>query len=307
MSGVINEPCGVLAVNKPAGWTSFDVVGKLRRLYGTKRIGHTGTLDPMATGVLVVLVGRAAKASEYITVHDKSYRAVLKLGVTTDTEDTTGNILTSFSGRLPQADEVAAAAERFVGEIMQTPPMYSALKVGGRKLCDIARGGGTVERTPRRITVHSLSVSPMEGRDDEYLLYVECSAGTYIRTLCADIGAALGCGGVMAELCRLSVGGFTLEGARTPDEIAEMTENERAAALLPVESLFYDLPLMKLPPFFEKLFRSGCEIYQKKIGTTFPVGARVRAADQNGQFFALGEVAEYPDGTAIRSLKTFIL
>lgn len=307
MSCEINEPCGVLVVNKPEGWTSFDVVGRLRRLYGTKRIGHTGTLDPMATGVLVVLVGRAAKAAEYITVHDKSYRAVLKLGLTTDTEDTSGNILTRFSGTLPEAAVVASTVGSFVGNIMQVPPMYSALKIGGRKLCDIARSGGTVERSPRPITVYSADVEPAAGKDDEYILNVACSSGTYIRTLCADIGAALGCGGVMAGLCRLSVGGFTLDDALTPDEIAEMTAEERMSALLPVGSLFADLVPVTLPPFYEKLFRSGCEIYLKKIGADIPVGARVRVLDRDGGFFALGEVFDYPDGAAVKSVKTFVL
>lgn len=163
MNDAVKEPCGVLVIDKPAGWTSFDVIGKLRRLYGTKKIGHTGTLDPDATGVLVVLVGRAAKAAEYITVHDKSYRAVLRLGITTDTEDTSGRVLTQFAGELPGPDAVRDAVAGFTGEIMQVPPMYSALKVGGRKLCDIARSGGTVERTARPVTVYSADTAPVPG------------------------------------------------------------------------------------------------------------------------------------------------
>lgn len=300
------EPCGVLVVDKPSGWTSFDVIGKLRRLYGTRRIGHTGTLDPMATGVLVVLVGRAAKAAEYVAVHDKSYLAGMRLGITTDTEDTSGAVLSRYDGALPSADEVRRAADGFVGEIMQTPPMYSALKVNGRKLCDIARGGGEVERTPRPITVHSLSVEPRAEAGD-YTLMVECSAGTYIRTLCADIGASLGCGGVMSDLRRLAVGGFTLEGAHTPEEIEAMDEAARAGLLLPTETLFEDHPAVDLPPFFERLFRSGCEIYQKKISTHHPIGERVRVRRADGSFFAIGEVREYEAGSAIRPLKLFEL
>lgn len=300
------EPCGVLVVDKPSGWTSFDVIGKLRRLYGTRRIGHTGTLDPMATGVLVVLVGRAAKAAEYVTVHDKSYLAGLRLGVTTDTEDTSGEVISRYEEALPSDDEVLRVSAGFVGEIMQTPPMYSALKVNGRKLCDIARGGGAVERAARPITVHSLAVAPRAAAGN-YTLTVECSAGTYIRTLCADIGAALGCGGVMSDLRRLSVGNFTLAGVHTMEEIEAMEDTERRGLLLPVETLFSELPAVDLPPFFERLFRSGCEIYQKKIGTHHPVGARLRVCRADGGFFAIGEVREYEAGSAIRSLKLFEL
>ena len=307
MPDMISEPCGVFVVDKPAGWTSFDVVGRLRRLYGTKRIGHTGTLDPMATGVLVVLVGRAAKASEYIAPHGKTYRAVMKQGLAPDTEDTTGTVLSRFDGTLPDADAVRAAAAGFVGDIMQVPPMYSALKVGGRKLCDIARSGQTVERAARPVTVYSLSCEPRDGAADEYVLDVSCSPGTYIRTLCADIGAALGCGGAMAELRRLSVGDFTLDGALTPDEIEALTPDERLGLLMPTESLFSELPAVALPPFFERLFRSGCEIYQKKLGTRLADGTRVRVTDAGGSFFALGEVGEYPEGSAIRSVKLFSL
>lgn len=226
MVDMSQEPCGVLVVDKPQGLTSFDVVGKVRRLYGTRRVGHTGTLDPLATGVLVVLVGRAAKASEYLSVHDKSYRAVMKLGITTDTEDIEGRVL-SCSECLPGADAVISAAAGFCGEIMQTPPMYSALKVGGQKLCDLARKGQTVERQARPVTIHSIICEPLDARDGRYMLDVSCSSGTYIRTLCADIGAALGCGGVMAELRRTSVGNFTLADANTPEELENMTPKER--------------------------------------------------------------------------------
>ncbi len=300
------EPCGVLVVDKPGGWTSFDVIGKLRRLYGTRRIGHTGTLDPMATGVLVVLVGRAAKAAEYVTVHDKSYLAGMRLGITSDTEDTSGTITSRYDGELPSCAAVSKVAAGFVGDIMQTPPMYSALKVNGRKLCDIARGGGEVERAPRPITVHSIAVEPRAAVGD-YTLTVECSAGTYIRTLCADIGAELGCGGVMSDLRRLSVGDFTLEDAHTLAEIEAMGDGERAGILLSVESLFAQLPAVDLPQFFERLFRSGCEIYQKKIGTHYPIGTVVRVRQSDGTFFAIGEVCEYEEGSAVRPLKLFSL
>ncbi len=296
------ELSGVLVINKPAGKTSHDVVGAVRRLYHTRRVGHTGTLDPMATGVLVVLIGRAAKAAEYITVHDKEYLATLRLGITTDTEDTTGKTLT-VSGDIPSPDRVIEVANGFVGEILQTPPMYSALKVNGQKLCDLARKGIEIEREARPITIHSISCKHLE--ENDYELLVSCSSGTYIRTLCADIGKALGCGGAMAALCRTETGGFPLSNCHTLEALDVLTDEERAAVLLPTEQLFCELPVVKLPAFFEKLCRGGCEIYQKKINTDLPTGTRVRLCNKQGEFFALGEVREYESGSAIKSIKMF--
>ena len=296
------EPCGVLAIDKPAGKTSHDIVGMVRRLYHTRKVGHTGTLDPMATGVLVVLVGRAAKAAEYLSVHNKSYCATLRLGLTTDTEDVTGQILSS-SAEIPAPERVIEVAKSFEGEIMQVPPMYSALKVNGQKLVDLARRGIEIEREARPVTVHSLTCKYIE--ESDYELKVSCSAGTYIRTLCADIGKALGCGGVMAALRRTETGHFALADCVTPDQLEQMTDEERVARLVPTESLFADLPAVKLPAFYEKLCRNGCEIYQKKIGVDHKIGTRVRLCDANGQFFALGEVREYEGGAAIKGIKYF--
>lgn len=299
------EISGVLAVYKHAGVTSHDIVNKIRRLYGTRRVGHTGTLDPMATGVLVVLVGRAAKASEYLCADSKRYRARLRLGITTDTEDTTGTVL-STSDEIPASAAVDAILPRFRGQIEQIPPMYSALKVDGQKLVDLARRGVTVERKPRPIDVYALTATPTESPTD-YILDVHCSGGTYIRTLCADIGAALGCGGAMAELERVETGGFSKEQAFTVASLEEMSEEKRANALLPTEALFSSLPTVRLHAFFEKLCRGGCEIYQKKLGVSHPIGTRVRLCSEAGEFFALGEVGEYKDGTAIKAIKTFVL
>lgn len=302
----MTEPSGILILHKPVGITSHDAVYKIRRLFGTKRVGHTGTLDPLAEGVLVMLVGRAAKAAEYLVCDSKEYVATLRLGVTTDTEDITGEVLTRCEGELPDMEAVSDAVKAFEGEIEQIPPMYSALKVGGKKLCDLAREGKTVERAARKITVHSISVEKTE-TDGDYRLTVACSSGTYIRTLCADIGKRLGCGGAMATLLRTSAGGFSIGGARTIEELEGMTEEERISLLLPVESLFDTLPAVRLSAFYEKLCRGGCEIYQKKIRTGYGVGERVRICDENGGFFALGEVREYADGTAIKAIKTFEL
>lgn len=304
-SEIDNLPGGVLAIKKAAGMTSHDVVNKIRRLYNTKRVGHAGTLDPMATGVLVVLVGRAAKACEYISSDRKTYRATLRLGITTDTEDITGEVLTK-SDDIPSSERVEAVCREFVGELKQTPPMYSALKVNGQKLYDLARQGVTVEREARDITVFFLDCEATESKTD-YILSVTCSGGTYIRTLCADIGSKLGCGGVMATLERLEACGISIDDCHTLDELEALDGGERQNLLLPTERLFAELDSTKLPAFFEKLFRDGCPIYQKKIKTDFKVGQRVRVCSENGRFFALGEVVDREEGSAIRSVKIFEL
>ena len=306
-STTFSEPSGILLIDKPSGMTSHDVVGRVRRLYATRRVGHTGTLDPMATGVLVVLIGRAAKASEYIAHDEKSYDAILRLGMTSDTEDTTG-IIDPLSvcdvQALPSLQKVLAVAERFKGSIAQIPPMYSALKVGGQKLCDIARKGGTVVRDARDIFISRLEVSPAKFPSD-YSLSVTCSGGTYIRTLCADMGVSLGCGGVMASLRRTAACGFSLSQCYTLSELENMDFKTRVSLLLPTEDLFATLPAVTLPTFFHTLCRNGCEIYQAKIGTSFAPGVRVRLLDPDGAFFALGEVQEFEGGSAIKAIKLF--
>ncbi len=274
-----NEPCGVVIVDKAAGMTSFDVVAKMRRIYGTRRVGHTGTLDPDATGVLVVLVGRAAKAAEYLTAGKKQYTATLKLGVTTDTEDTSGEVL-STSEDIPDAASVTAAAKSFFGEYMQIPPMYSALKRGGEKLVDLARRGITVEREARRVEIYSIECEPTSDIT-EYTLRVLCSHGTYIRTLCADIGAKLGCGGCMASLRRGETGGFTLPDAHTVEQIAEAPDEY----LLSTETLFPELREMNFDGEDERLIKNGVSVSAKR----FFEGERLRLY-AGGEFFGLGEV-----------------
>ncbi len=302
---MMQEPYGVLIVNKPAGPTSHDIVGRVRRLYSTKKVGHTGTLDPMATGVLVVLIGRAAKACEYSLSDRKKYTAILRLGIETDTEDTTGTVLKEYTVNVTP-EQVSDAAKKFCGRIKQIPPMYSALKVGGRKLCDIAREGGTVEREAREIEVYDISAEHIENND--YKLIVECSAGTYIRTLCADIGHELGCGGAMASLERSSACGFDIRDAQTLDEIEKLDYSQRLELLHPVEEIFTEYQAVSLPAFYERLFRSGCEIYLKKAKLPkFPEGSRLRVLDSKGEFFALGEVRSYENGLALKSVKLFVL
>jgi tRNA pseudouridine55 synthase len=227
------------------------------------------------------------------------------LGLTTDTEDVTGTVLTT-SDRLPTFSEVERILPRFRGDILQIPPMYSALKVNGRKLCDLARAGEVIEREARPVAVRELSCAPTDTPAD-YRLTVRCSGGTYIRTLCADIGGALDCGGVMASLRRTEAVGFSICDCVTLEALEGMEMAERLGLLKPVEGLFSDLPTVCLPDFYRRLCRNGCEIYQKKLGTSYPVGERVRLCDADGVFFALGEVANFEEGTAIKTIKVFVL
>ena len=292
---------GIVVINKEENITSQGVVNRVKSIFGVKKAGHTGTLDPMATGVLPVLIGRGVKASEYMISSEKHYVATLLLGITTDTEDVTGEVLSRSDG-IPDEDRVLVVAASFVGEYMQTPPMYSALKVGGKKLCDRARKGIEIEREPRKITVYSLDVVRISER--EYSLDVVCSGGTYIRTLCADIGKKLGCGGVMKTLCRASASVFTLNDAHTLGELIDMDERAREALVIPIERVFEKYREVRLPAFFERLARSGLEIYLHKVGFSAEAGERVRLLGESG-FFALGEVREYEGGLAIKPIKQF--
>ena len=294
------EISGLVLVNKPCGITSQAVVNRVKRLFGVSKAGHTGTLDPLATGVLPVLIGRAVKASEFMLTEDKHYGATLLLGETRDTEDVTGELIT-YSDSVPGEREVVNTVGTFIGEIMQTPPMYSALKVGGRKLCDLAREGITVDRDARPVRIYSMSAKRLSER--EYFLDVRCSKGTYIRTLCADIGAALGCGGVMKTLVRLSVSGYSLDESHTLDELEAMGE-DRFSLVRPVEEIFSKYPRITLPDFFSRLAHSGLEIYLKKIGESYKVGDIVRLYDKNG-FFAVGEVRSFDGGDAVKPIRQF--
>lgn len=294
---------GVLIVNKHEGVTSHKIISSCRKLYDTRQVGHTGTLDPMATGVLPVLIGRAVKASDYLMMYDKEYVAEMKLGITTDTEDVTGEILTR-NENIPSEEEVLAACESFVGKIMQVPPMYSALKVGGRKLVDIAREGGEVEREAREVEIYSLSAEKVS--DDTYRMRVACSKGTYIRTLCADIGKKLGCGAAMASLVRTRTGNFTLEDAVTVEELDNMTFEERLTLPRPVDSLFEELQKINVVDYYAKLVRGGANLYQKKIKANVADGELVRIYNR-GVFIALGR-GKIVDGVpVVRPEKLFVL
>lgn len=294
---------GVLIVNKHEGVTSHKIISSCRKLYDTRQVGHTGTLDPMATGVLPVLIGRAVKASDYLMMHDKEYVAEMKLGITTDTEDVTGEILTR-NENIPSEEEVLATCESFVGKIMQVPPMYSALKVGGRKLVDIAREGGEVEREAREVEIYSLSAEKVS--EDIYRMRVACSKGTYIRTLCADIGKKLGCGAAMASLVRTRTGNFTLEDSVTVEELDNMTFEERLKLPRPVDSLFEELQKINVVDYYAKLVRGGANLYQKKIKANVADGELVRIYNR-GVFIALGRGMIVDGVPVVRPEKLFVL
>ena len=270
---------GIVIVDKPQGWTSQDVTARLRRVFNTRRIGHGGTLDPMATGVLPVFVGRATRGVEFFEHAEKTYEAVLQLGITTDTEDITGAVLESREVALSEQDFLNVLPE-FRGEIQQVPPMYSALKINGQKLCDLARQGKEVERKPRTITIHKLEC--LEFLGDKARLLVHCSKGTYIRTLCKDIGEALGCGGCMASLRRVTAGEYTIGEAIPLQELLD-TENPEQY-LRSVDTMFRNHPAVKLTPNQEKRCRNG-----NAFSVTYPEDT-YRAYSQTGEFLMLAKV-----------------
>lgn len=285
----MSTPNGIIIIDKPIGITSHNCISKLRWILKEKKIGHCGTLDPMASGVLPIMIGSAVKASEYLVDHDKRYYAGIELGITSATEDILGEILTEHIGVLPSFEEFAEVAKSFEGEIMQTPPMYSAIKVGGVKLLDLAREGVTVDRKARKVSIYSCE--PLQ-KDGEFFLDVHCSRGTYIRTLCADIGAKLGCGAVMSSLERREVGVFKREDAIVFDELNNMTVEEILSHLIPVEKMFMHLPEARMDEFFNRLYRQGQKILLGKLkGINGNVGDLFRVYDENG-FYSLGEITE---------------
>ena len=272
---------GIVIIDKPQGWTSQDVTARLRRVFNTKRIGHGGTLDPMATGVLPVFVGRATRGVEFFEHAEKTYETVLRLGITTDTEDITGTVLTSCDAFVT-GEQLENVLQQFRGEIMQVPPMYSALKVNGQKLCDLARKGKEVERKPRPITIHELTLLGMEA--EGIRLRVRCSKGTYIRTLCKDIGAALGCGGCMAALRRVTAGEYTLDEAVSLQTLLETEAPEQY--LRQVDTMFRNYPAVTLTENQEKRCRNGNSFSLKLADGTY------RAYSKTGEFLMLSKVED---------------
>ncbi|MBE6689329.1 MAG: tRNA pseudouridine(55) synthase TruB [Ruminococcaceae bacterium] len=293
---------GILNLYKPSGITSQTAVSIVKRVFGVKKAGHTGTLDPMASGVLPILVGSAVKLSEYMICDGKKYRTKLQLGITTDTEDTTGKVLTK-SDFLPDKSVITQAVMSFVGEYMQIPPMYSAIKKDGKKLYEIARLGGEIEREPRRVVIESIEIH--EIGQDFCEFSVSCSKGTYIRTLCADIGKKLGCGGAMASLERLEAGGFELGGSITLEALKETEKEQLEKTLVSIEDFFDGLERIRLNPFFSTLALNGAHVFTSKIKENLSLGQRVLLYTCQNNFFALGEVMEIEGEMAVKPIKMF--
>ena len=270
---------GIVIVDKPEGWTSQDVVSKLRGVLHTKRIGHGGTLDPMATGVLPVFVGRATRGVEFFEHAVKTYETVLRLGITTDTEDITGTVLEEKPVAVTE-EMLQGVLKQFTGDIQQIPPMYSAIKINGQKLCDLARKGKEVERKSRTITIFDLECLEFSGMTAR--LRVRCSKGTYIRTLCKDIGAALGCGGCMAALRRVAAGEYTIDEAVPLAELVQAEDPEKY--LRGVDTMFAEYPAVVLTPNQEKRCRNGNRF------TIDGIGGFCRAYSQSGEFLAFAHV-----------------
>lgn len=282
---------GIIIIDKPQDWTSMDVCAKLRGIFHERRIGHAGTLDPMATGVLPVFVGRATRAVEFASESEKEYVAGLRLGVETNTQDTTGTVLAERPVSVSQA-ELEQVLGQFRGEIRQIPPMYSAIKVGGKKLYELARKGQEVERKPRSVTIYDLALLDQESETD-FRLRCLCSKGTYIRTLCHDLGRQLGCGGTMYALRRTMAAGFTLEQAVSLEEVQERGES----LLMPTDTLFAAFPALTLPTALaEKRVRCGNPI--SLPGT--PAGT-YRVYGQDGQFLCLSRA----EGGTLTAIKNF--
>lgn len=271
-------PNGMIVIDKPKEWTSQDVCAKLRGVFHEKRVGHAGTLDPMATGVLPIFLGRATRAVEFAGDSDKEYIAGLKLGVVTNTQDVTGEVLAQTPVTVTE-EELETALARFRGDILQVPPMYSAIKINGKKLYELARRGKEVERPPRPVTIHSLE---LEGRrsEDEFILRIRCSKGTYVRTLCHDIGRELGCGGCMSSLRRTMAAGFTLDSALTLEQV--LRAEEPGTLLLPVDTYFREKPALTLAGREEKMIRNGMTLVKPGVS---PGEYRVYGAE--GEFLAL--------------------
>lgn len=284
---------GIILVDKPQDWTSHDVVAKLRGILHERRIGHSGTLDPLATGLLVVFVGRATRAVEFAEADSKEYIAGLRLGIATDTQDISGSII-SRCDAIPARETVICAVNGFVGEIDQIPPMYSAIKVGGKKLYELARRGESVERKSRRISINSIDVVGEDG--DDLLLKVSCSKGTYIRTLCHDIGEKLGCGACMSSLRRTAAGVFLIENAHSIEEIQAAAANgDLQNFLLPLDTLFAQYPVLTVNENRTKRLKTG-----NIINFNAPDG-KYRVYSESGEFLLLGEIS---DGK-LKTIKNF--
>ncbi len=285
---------GIILIDKPLGKTSHDMVYFVRRLTGIKKVGHTGTLDPDATGVLPVCIGKATKVCDMLTASSKRYVATLVLGKTTDTQDATGKVLTECEVNTTE-EEIRNTIGEFIGEIEQIPPMFSAIKKDGKKLYELARQGITIEREPRKVTIHSISVTDIDLDNNSVSIDVFCSKGTYIRTLCEDIGKKLGCGAYMNSLRRTRSGGFSIENCKTTDELLEIQDIENL--LIPTDSVFSEFEKVVLDDFLASKLKNGIKIRR----TGLENDKLYRIYDKAGEFLAISRY----NGTELVLEKSF--
>lgn len=290
---------GVICIYKEKGWTSFDVVAKARGIFSTKKIGHGGTLDPMAEGALPLFVGNAAKAADFCPDEGKEYKAGFKLGLTTDTEDITGKIL-SQSDKIIDKKTLLDASAGFKGEIMQTPPMYSAVKVNGQRLYALARQGIEVERKPRPVTIYELNIDEYE--NNEGVMTVSCSKGTYIRTLISDIGKKTGAGAVMTSLVRTRSGIFTLNDCYKLSQLEGKTAEELEQLLIPVGKLYEALPKAKLDEVQTRMFLNGVVLDVNRISLDRLYDGNYYIESAQGAFLGVGRT----EGDSLKVLRRFI-
>lgn len=295
---------GILNILKPPGMTSFDVVACMRGILRMKKIGHTGTLDPLAVGVLPVCIGSATKAIEYLVEKDKLYRAELTLGIATDTQDGSGKVLSSREVECSE-DEIIDAISFFKGKYFQMPPMFSAIKVNGKKLYELAREGITIERKLREVEIYSIDIVKIDRQGQIKILFdVKCSKGTYIRTLCADIGERLGCGGHMSFLLRKKAGAFEITSSITLEELKSLvSENKLHSVLIDINTVFDELQEIKLSQLQEKRFINGVSIVLDNYDNRST--GLVRVSGESGLFLALGEISKTDSGYVLKSKKFF--
>lgn len=288
---------GIICLDKPKGMSSFMAVKRASRILGVKKAGHTGTLDPMATGVLVVMLGHSTRFIELLPEHKKSYTARVKLGITTDTLDITGEILSQSPVSVTE-EQLLSVADNFMGEIWQTPPMYSALKKDGERLYDLARKGIEVTREQRQITIEKLEIYDFDGT--EFSMDVTCSAGTYIRSLCDDIGKELGCGAVMTELRRTSANGFSIESAVTLEELETLVkENKVESALTTVENALISYNEITVTQPQANRFHNGGGLAYDRLHGDYPVGI-YRVYSPEKKLLGVGEISEEKGDLEVR-------
>ncbi len=301
---------GIVNILKPSGMTSHDVVSFVRRCTNIKKVGHTGTLDPQAVGVLPICIGKATKVADLLTSQDKHYRAEIKLGITTDTQDSTGEILTQEMVEL-SVDKISEVIYSFKGDINQVPPMYSAIKVKGQKLYELARKGIEIKREPRKVKIHEIKILDIDLNEHTILIDVKCSKGTYIRTLCYDIGKALGCGAHMSFLLRTKSGMFTLEKAVTVEKFEQFCKEERHAQLLvTIDSLFLQYQSITINSAGEKKAVNGNDVedryFYEQEQNTIEQGKVYRVYNEHGRFLCLSSVIQKKDSTfTLKLVKSF--